>query len=240
MWDHLVRLDKYIGKGMAANRWVTAIMFNLEKTYDLAWRYWILYDLYEMGLRGRLPEFVKTFMNDRYFQFRISDQLLSKQKQRIRFPQGSTLSVILIAVKINSLATVIPREIFSSLFVDDLIAYSDDTVKDMEMKLQSTVNRITVWANSNWFKFSIAKTKMMHFYKNVTPIILPTLKMAGTEISKSACARFLGMYWDTKLSWTSHIAKLTAKCMTDLNLLRSVSTEDWGAETEVVRLQSNQ
>ena len=155
--------------------------------------------------------------------------------QRIRVPQGSKLSVTLFAVKINSLATVIPREVFSLLFVDDLlIAYSDDTVKGMEMKLQSTINRITVWANSNGFKFSITKTNMMHFYKNVTLVISPTLKVAGAEISKSDCARFLGMYWDPKLSWTNHIAKLKVKCMADLNLLRSVSTEEWGADMEVL------
>ena len=130
-----MRLDTYIRKGMAANRGVTATMFNPEKAYDLAGRYGILYDLYEMGLRGRLPEFVKTFMQDRYFQVRISDQLLNKRMKRIRVPQGSTLSVTLLAVKMNSLATVIPREVFSSLFLDDLlIVYSDDTVKGMEME----------------------------------------------------------------------------------------------------------
>ena len=86
--DHLVRLDTYIGKGMAATRGVTAIMFDLEKAYALACRYGILYDLYEMGLRGRLPEFVKTFMQDRYFQVKISDQLSDKRMQRIRVPQG--------------------------------------------------------------------------------------------------------------------------------------------------------
>ena len=74
---------------------------------------------------------------------------------------------------------------------------------------------------------------MMHFYKNVTPVISPTLKMAGAEISKSDCVRFLGMYWNPKLSWTSHIAKLKAKCMADLNLLRSESTEEWRVDMEV-------
>ena len=73
--DHQVRLNTYIRKGMTANRGVTAIMFDLEKAYDLAWRYGILYDLYEIRLRGRLPAFVKTFLQDRYFQVRISDQL---------------------------------------------------------------------------------------------------------------------------------------------------------------------
>ena len=75
---------------------------------------------------------------------------------------------------------------------DLLIAHSDDTVKDIEIKLQSTINRITVRANSNGFKLSITKTKKIHFFENVTQVMSPTLKMAGAEIPKSDSVRFFG------------------------------------------------
>ena len=53
--------------------------------------------------------------------------------------QGSILSVTLFAIKISSLATVIPANIHTSLFVDDLqIAYQDYRMTDITAKLQNT------------------------------------------------------------------------------------------------------
>ena len=46
--DHLVRLETYIRKGMAEGRSVISVFFDLEKAYDLTWRYRILKDLYDL------------------------------------------------------------------------------------------------------------------------------------------------------------------------------------------------
>ena len=54
--EHLIRLDTFIRQGMADNKHTVAVMFDLEKTYDKAWRYGMLKDMQGLGLRGRLPE----------------------------------------------------------------------------------------------------------------------------------------------------------------------------------------
>ena len=48
-----------------------AIFFDLEKAYDTTWKYGIMKDLHSAGLRGRLPEFISSFLNDRHFRVRI-------------------------------------------------------------------------------------------------------------------------------------------------------------------------
>ena len=47
---------------------VTAIFFDLEKAYDTTWKFGILKDLHDAGLRGRLPLFIAGFLCDRKFQ----------------------------------------------------------------------------------------------------------------------------------------------------------------------------
>ena len=37
-----------------------SIFFDLEKVYDTTWKYDILKDLFDMGLRGNLPNFIKS------------------------------------------------------------------------------------------------------------------------------------------------------------------------------------
>jgi hypothetical protein len=37
------------------------------KAYDTTWKYGILKDLFDMGLKGRLPNFISNFLSDRIF-----------------------------------------------------------------------------------------------------------------------------------------------------------------------------
>ena len=41
------------------------------------------------------------------------------------------------------------------------------------------------------------------------------------------------MVGDSKLKWIPHIAQLKDKCMKAMNLLRSVTSCGWGADTEI-------
>jgi hypothetical protein len=38
-----------------------SIFFELEKAYDTTWKYGILKDLFDMGLKGKLPNFISNF-----------------------------------------------------------------------------------------------------------------------------------------------------------------------------------
>ena len=67
--DHAVRLETSIRQHLIA------VFFDLEKAYETTWRYGIMKDLHNMGLRGRLPNFIKGFLTDRKFQVRIGTTL---------------------------------------------------------------------------------------------------------------------------------------------------------------------
>ena len=58
--DHLIRLETFIREAFIRKQHLTAVFFDLEKAYDTKWNYGILRDLYNLGLRGRLPMFIKN------------------------------------------------------------------------------------------------------------------------------------------------------------------------------------
>ena len=41
-----------------------ALLFDLEKAYDTTWKYGIMKDLHDIGLRGRLPNFMSNCQID--------------------------------------------------------------------------------------------------------------------------------------------------------------------------------
>ena len=128
--DHLVRLDTYIRKGLAAGNYTIGVFFDLEKAYDTKWRRRILQDLKKLGMKGRMPKYISEFMKERSLQVTIDWVKSEKQEQKMGVPQGSILRVTLFTIKINALAAMIHQDIHKSLFVNDLqIAYSDSNNK---------------------------------------------------------------------------------------------------------------
>ena len=67
--DNLVTLETLIRDAFVGRKHSVSIFFYLEKAYDTTWKHGILLDLYNTGLRGRLPLFICDFLSDRYLKF---------------------------------------------------------------------------------------------------------------------------------------------------------------------------
>ena len=65
--DHVIRLETSIREAIIQKQHLLAIFFDLEKAYETTWRYGIMNDLLNIGLKGRLPNFIKSFLSDRKF-----------------------------------------------------------------------------------------------------------------------------------------------------------------------------
>ena len=131
-----------------------AVFFDLEKAYETTWRYGIMKDLHNMGLRGRLPNFIKAFLTDRKFQVRIGT-LSDIQQQEEGIPQGSILSVTLFNIEINSITNCLNPRVDSYLYVDDFcITSKSKYIRTAERQLQQSINKINKWATINGFKIS--------------------------------------------------------------------------------------
>jgi len=54
------------------------------------------------------------------------------------------------------------------------------------------------------------------------------------DITIENSAMFLGLTFDSKLSWSAHIKYIEDKCKKRLNLMRSVSGNTWGASKKTL------
>ena len=67
--DHLIRLETLIREAFKRKQHLTAVFFDLEKAYDTTWKYGMMRDLHDLGLRGRLPMFIKTFSSKEHLGY---------------------------------------------------------------------------------------------------------------------------------------------------------------------------
>ena len=122
-------------------------------------------DLHDIGLRGRLPNFISIFLSDRSFNVRIGSTLSDTFEQEQGVPQGSILSPTLFNIKINNVVKCV-NDTDSSLYVDDFgIFYKSKNMENIEFRLQRCLNKVETWATENGFKFSKTKAQCVHFYQ---------------------------------------------------------------------------
>ena len=233
--DHLIRLDTYIKKAFADNKVTIGVFFDLAKAYDTTWRYGILKDINDIGMKGELPKYVVEFLKERRFRVAVGSAISEEKLQEAGIPQGCILSVTLFAIKINSISSIIPQQIHQSLFVDDVqIAFSAHSMQQVISVLQPTINKLSKWADQNGFTFSTTKTKCIVFHPKPDFPQIPLLTMNRTRLPPEKTVKFLGMIWDQQLTWKPHIQNLITSCQQSLNLIRSLSSQTWGADQHIL------
>uniref|UniRef100_A0A1Y1L8P1 Reverse transcriptase domain-containing protein n=2 Tax=Photinus pyralis TaxID=7054 RepID=A0A1Y1L8P1_PHOPY len=233
--DQLTFVENYIQNSFKSRQRAVAIFFDIEKAYDMAWRYNILHQLYSWGFRGNLPRFIESFLSDRWCQVRVGNTLSERQFLENGIPQGSTLSCTLFGIAINSISENVNSAIGRCLYVDDLcIISSGDTIGAITRKLQPSIESIYNTAKNIGFVLSRSKTKCMHFCRLRRPHYDPLLFIAGEPIPCVVSHKFLGMILDSKLNWKQHIDCLVRKCKSRLNVIKFLSSTRWGADTRIL------
>ena len=229
--NNLVKLETFIRDAFVKKEHVVAVFFDLEKAYDTTWRYGIMKDIHKLGLRGRLPTFIESFLADRAMQVRVGSTLSDLYDQEQGVPQGGVLSTTLFNIKINDIVKCLDNLTDCSLYVDDFcICFRSKSMRTIERHLQQNLNKIEHWATNNGFKFSKSKTQCVHFCQLRKQHDDPVLTLYGSPIPVVQEYKYLGLIFDKKLSFIPHIKYLKAKCLKSLNILKVLSHTTWGAD----------
>ena len=142
--DHLVRLESFVGEAFVQRQHAVGFFFDLEKAYESTWKFAIMRDLHNAGLRGRLPLFIQSFLKNRQFHVRLGSSYSDLFDHEMCLPQGSIVSVTLFGLKINSIIKTISTGVEWSLYVDDfLICYTSKHIRP-----QTYLQRPSSWGRA--------------------------------------------------------------------------------------------
>ena len=200
--DHLVHFETFVREAFINRQHVVSVFFDLESAYDMTWKYGILKDLHDFGLRCPLPLFISAFLDKLFFRVRVGNTVSGAREQKMGVPQGCFLSVTLFSVKINSIIEAICPGVDCSRYVDDfVICFRSRNMNIIERQLQQFLNKLQTWSEENGFKFSKSKTKCTYLcnIRGVQPD--PELYLDKTKIEVVSEFKFLGVIFDKKLSF---------------------------------------
>ena len=232
--DHLVTLESFIREAFISKSHVLSVFFDVEAAYDRCWKYGVLRDLHRLGIRGKLPIFISNFLKNRSFKVKNGATLSSSYIQEEGYPQGALISILLFIVQMDGLKrylNVLDRNTLTHLYVDDLaISVRAKSQETAEKKLQLLINQANNWASENGMKFSATKTVCVLFSqrRGITPD--PVLKLGNDTISVAKEVKFLGLIFDSSLSFIPHMKYLKNRCLKALNLIRVASARSLGSD----------
>ncbi|GFU11822.1 putative RNA-directed DNA polymerase from transposon X-element [Trichonephila clavipes] len=192
--DNLVFLESQIRDAFVRRNHLVSLFFDIEKAYDRTWRYGILRNMYDFGLRGNIPIFIFNFLAVRYFNVRIGHSSSHKFIRDQGFPQGSVLSVTLFNIHTSNILHQLPPSVRGMLYVDDLqVSCQGSDMRLIERQLQTTVNRLVQWCDQNGHTISPSKSSCVHFCRKRSLHPDPSIHIGHIQIPVVSAVRFLGV-----------------------------------------------
>lgn len=228
--DNLLYLQEEIHLGFNRNQHVSCIFFDVEKAFDRLLPTTVFEAMQRLGIGGNILYFVYNFLKQRIFRVRLGQTLSTSRPQETGTPQGSVISPVLFILALNSITEVLPRTIQHLFYADDLVIFlRHNNPAKASSELQATINCLTQWGAHRGLKFSPTKTKVLNFTRKRLQINLQ-LSLYNECLDQVTETTFLGLKFDSRLRWTSHIRQLKKKCFQRMNILKVLNGSSWGSD----------
>ena len=205
-------------------------MFDFSKAFDMLWKNGLIHKLRQLGLSGNIIGWITDFLSDRKIRVRVNNILSSEYLLQNGTPQGSVISPLLFLIMINDYP---PTEVGTetSLYADDSAIWrSGKQLQQTIQKLNTDVQKIQRWCDLWGFKLNEKKTVAIIFSKNNEHLKHKVdIRINGKQIETVSSVKFLGLTFDQRLNWAEHINNVVISCKKKINLMRSLTGQQWGA-----------
>ena len=196
------------------------VLIDLKKAFDTVDHSILLAKLEHYGIRGKAYKLMESYLEDRT-QYVLYDGYESERGPlSCGVPQGSVLGPLFFLLYVNDMAKASP-ELELVLFADDTNIFAHD--KDPAVlfrRVNRGLDELNRWFRCNKLTLNLKKTEYMIFG---TPrqrnAIHENLEIGGEVIRRVEGARFLGVWVDHDLKWSTHIDKVKTKVSQLLGVL---------------------
>ena len=184
------------------------LSLDLRKAFDTVDHNILLNILWNYGIRGKIYNWFKNYLENRKQYVKINGYISSKKQIICGVPQGSVLGPILFLIYINSI-TNLKLNGKITLFADDTtIIYFGKKISDIKYEILQDLKIIQDWLNSKKLTINFDKSSYMFLSKNQLSENTTDIKFNNNSIKYRKCVKFLGLHIDENLSWKNHITNL--------------------------------
>ena len=220
-FDNLNILKNVIVRTFKEKKIMIACFLDIKKAYDTVNRDKLIKMLKEIGLQGKIFSWLKQFLQPR--KSRVIYE--NTQSQEIEFkngvPQGSPLSPLLFNIYIKELGNI--KNLNISQFADDIVIWeTGNEINLIERELNIKLKKIGEVLNSLELKLSVNKCMVTTFTRRKN-IREPKIMINNIKLKNKKSVKYLGIIFDTKLSWNDNTRNILNKAHKRLGILKYFS-----------------
>ena len=230
--DNLTNLLLFTEEALFHNQDVYVAFLDVNSAFPSVNIDILLNTLASIDCSENLVKFIKHITHERYiFTDTLGDQYRIVGKG---VPQGGVLSPLLFIIYTSKILENIPVKFLGgetkiSLFADDIELHSKN-----KKELEDCISIISKNLQDLDLNLSPKKTKFLHINnKNILPG-QTSIKVDEFRIKSSETARFLGINFDYKLSFSNQVNEIEKKCRRALNIIKFLNGTWWGSHPDTL------
>lgn len=199
------------------------VYLDLAKAFDTVNHSLLLSKLSAFGVDSSECEWFRSFLHNRSQITVCNGSQSNKELVPIGVAQGSILGPLMFILFINDLPTCLKHCNISMYADDTALFYSSKST--LESKINSDLNIVGDWLNSNQLTLNISKSKFMligsskKLQRNLNRI---DIIIMGKSLESVNSFNYLGIVINANLSWGDHIEYIKNKINKKLGLLRRI------------------
>ncbi|MCG7878799.1 MAG: reverse transcriptase domain-containing protein [Candidatus Thiodiazotropha endolucinida] len=210
----LLRVVQNAMDGFNERESTVGVFIDMEKAYDSVWRNGLLEKMHNIGIKGKMWNWLHNFLHGREAYCYLQGSNQTKFETDMGLPQGSVLSPVLFSLFIADIYTDVESE--KVKFADDgTIWRTGENVKILVEQLEGDLKKIVEWTKRWRMKVNVDKTEFCVFSRSLGINDTDDIEiiMNNKKIKKSSAPKLLGVTLDSKLTFRLHIDSIERKAL---------------------------
>ena len=198
---------------------VDIIYTDFSKAFDSVPHRRLLYKLHQLGIRGQLLAWIRSFLTNRRQRTVLNGSKAAWRDVISGVPQGTILGPILFLLYVNDLPEIVTST--AKLFADDCKLYRNIfSIEDCDL-LQADLDRLSEWSNKWLLFFNTSKCVVLR----IRASIQYTYFLNNEPLSVVGEQKDLGVIISSDLKPSKHISYICSKANQRIGMLKRCITD---------------
>ena len=221
-----LEVKEHIVDCLSKNKYVCAVLVDLAKAFDTVDHHILLKKLFCYGFRDQAFDWLLSYLSERQ-QMVLLNNVLSDPLTEKSFgvPQGSVLGPLFFLLYINDISSALKFSYFHLYADDTIIVLSGNELESLKQSMEFELLELQAWLRLNKLTPNKKKCETIFFGnpQNVKKCSDIKISFGGETLQNKDTVKYLGVYFDSLLTWKKQISESRRKINYKLSKIRPLA-----------------